>query len=231
MAQVVKMKKKLNQYEIPLESASSPGTTLTIRKLQMSEDTIELKFDTLPSDTKDAQHQQKTAQFFLSNKEMQNIQLALLSLNTNNGDELARIELEKPLQEVGNFSWWAKKCLLRYATTGTLHQVFQVAHAVMIFESLWDHCANQNQNWLWDTARSGLYILEEINRTTDPGGNAELDDELLAITLSIKEYFRINHCFDPYTGISEAGKTWVTPQHSPRHYLDELNTTHKRIYD
>jgi hypothetical protein len=229
----MKLKKKLNQYEIPLESTSSSKTILTIRKLQMPEDTIELKFDTLFADTENIPHQQTSAQFFLNNKEVQNIQLVFLNLNANKDDGLAKIKLKKPLQEIENFSMWAKKCLLKYASTGTLYQVFQVAHAVMIFESLWESSAWRSENWLWNAAKSALYALEEINRTNDPGENSELDDELLAIILSIKEYFTINQCYDPYTGMSQIVQIdkMIEPQHSPRHYLNQLNATSRQIYD
>jgi hypothetical protein len=227
------MENQLTQHEVRLGSESNFKTILTIRKLQTPEDTVELKFDTLFDDTKDIRPQQTTAQFFLNNKEVQNIQLALLSLNAKKDEGIVKPDLEKPLQEIENFSMWAKKCILRYTSTGTLYQVFQVAHAVMIFESLWESCASRSENWLWNIAKSALYVLQEINRTNDPRENSELDDELLAIILSIKEYFTINHYYDPYTGMSQIVQVdkMIEPQHSPRHYLNQLNATSRQIYD
>jgi hypothetical protein len=227
------MENQLTQHEVQLGSESNFKTILTVRKLQTPEDTVELKFDTLFDDTKDIRPQQTTTQFFLNNKEVQRIQLALLNLNANKDDGLAKPDKEKPLQEIENFSMWAKKCILRYTSTGTLYQVFQVAHAAMIFESLWESGTSRSKNWLWNTAKSALYALEEINRTNDPGENSELDDELLAIILSIKEYFTINRCYDPYTGMSQIVQIdkMIEPQHSPRHYLNQLNETSRQIYD
>lgn len=128
----------------------------------------------------------------------------------------------RPYGEIENFSAWAKKCIGKYAEKGNLHQTFQVSHASMIFESLWATGTVPSEGLLLDWGKSALYALEKLNTAQTPNELSELDEEILAIILYIREYFIINDCFDPYSCMTVLGKIWVEPEHPPRHYLSQL---------
>jgi hypothetical protein len=139
--------------------------------------------------------------------------------------ELVKPERARPFGEIEKFQPWAKNCIKKYLTTGTLDQVFQVSHAAVIFESLWSLGVVPNDEWLLTSGKTALFTLEKFNTTQTQEMFSELDDELLAITLSIREYFIINDCFDPNSGLNEVGKIWKKPEHSPKYYLDQLHRT------
>ncbi len=95
----------------------------------------------------------------------------------------------------------------------------------MIFESLWSLVVVPNDEWLLTSGKNALFTLEKFNTTQTQEMFSEFDDELLAITLSIREYFIMNDCFDPNSGLIEVGKIWKKPEHSPKYYLDQLHRT------
>ena len=139
--------------------------------------------------------------------------------------ELLKPERARPFGEIDKFQPWAKNCINKYLTTGTLDQVFQVSHAAVIFESLWSLGVVPNDDWLLTMGKTALLTLEKFNTVQTQEMLSELDDELLAVTLSIREYFIINDCFDPNSGLIEVGKIWKKPEHTPKYYLDQLHRT------
>ena len=148
------------------------------------------------------------------------------NLASNSMDfELVKTEQARPFGEIDKFQPWAKKCIKKYIETGNLEQVFQISHAAVIFESLWSMGLVPNDEWLLTSGKSALFTLEKFNTAITPEVLSELEDELLAVILSIREYFVINDCFDPHTSMIEVGKIWRKPEQPPKHYLDQLHIT------
>lgn len=139
------------------------------------------------------------------------------------GQELFKIEQDRPFGEIEKFQPWVQSCIQKYLTTGNLYQVFQISHAAVIFESLWSLGVAPIDEWLLKVGKSALFALEKLNTAQTQEKRSELEDELLAITLLIREYFIINDCFDPNSGLVEVGKIWKQPEHPPKYYLDKLH--------
>jgi hypothetical protein len=137
--------------------------------------------------------------------------------------ELVKPEQERPFGEIEKFQPWAQSCIKKYLATGNLNQVFQISHAAVIFESLWSLGVVPNDDWLLISGKSALFTLEKINKAQTQEKRSEFEDELLAITLLIREYFIINDCFDPNSGLIEVGKKWKKPEHLPKYYLNQLH--------
>ena len=93
----------------------------------------------------------------------------------------------------------------------------------MIFESLWSLGVVPNDDWLLISGKSALFALEELNTAQTQERQSEFEDELLAIILLIREYFIINDCFDPNSGLIEVEKKWKKPEHFPKYYLNQLH--------
>ena len=71
------MEKQLVTQEVRIAITSNFETILTIRKLKIPNNKIELKFDTVFIEAKDRQVRQTKAQFFIDRKELLNIHSAL----------------------------------------------------------------------------------------------------------------------------------------------------------
>ena len=130
----------------------------------------------------------------------------------------------EPFEQIENFQSWAKACVSLHIVNGNLHQVFQVAHAIMIFETLWSGGTFPSEGWLRDSGVSALYVLKKITSEEDTATLSAVNDELLSILLCIREYFVINECFDPNSAVMTVGKIWKEPEFPPAYYFNQLHT-------
>lgn len=130
----------------------------------------------------------------------------------------------EPFEQIDNFQSWAKACVSQYIKNGNLYQVFQVTHATMIFESLWSAGTSPSEGWLRDSGVSALFVLKKITSEKDSATLSAVNDEMLSILLSIREYFVINECFDPNTAVMTVGKIWKEPEFPPAYYFNKLHT-------
>ncbi len=81
--QEIEMNKQLSKHEVLISSAPNFETILTIRELKLTNDTIELKFDTVFAGAKDPKARQTKAQFFIDRDQLQKIHLAILDISVN----------------------------------------------------------------------------------------------------------------------------------------------------
>lgn len=144
--------------------------------------------------------------------------------------ELVKPMRIRPYNEIDKFPLWAKKCIKKYISSGTLQQVFKVSHAAMIYEFLWARGVRPQEGWLLDSAKSVLSSLEKFDANENSEEANHLDEDILANILCIREYFVINDCHDPNTCVTSIEKKWTEPDHPPRHYLNQLHVLIETMY-
>ena len=74
------MEKQLARQEIRIATTADFETILTVRELEMPNNKVELKFETVFAGAKDPEARQTKAQFFVDRDDLQSIQKALFSL-------------------------------------------------------------------------------------------------------------------------------------------------------
>jgi hypothetical protein len=131
--------------------------------------------------------------------------------------------MEFPLNEIEKFPLWANRCITKYVATENFYTVFQVSHAIMIFDALWSSGIATDDEWLKSFAIDALHILAKIDSSEDEITRLNLDNEMLAILLLIKEYFLINDCPDPNNSLIDITKIWKKPAENAGFYFQNLN--------
>jgi len=130
---------------------------------------------------------------------------------------------EFPLNEIEKFPLWANKCITKYVAAENFYQVFQVSHAIMIFDALWSSGVATDDEWLKSFSIDALQILAKINSSEDEITKSNLENEMLGILLLIKEYFLINDCSDPNNSLIDITKVWKKPPKNANFYFQNFN--------
>jgi len=124
-----------------------------------------------------------------------------------------------------NLSNWAKFCISYYLERGSLRQVYEVTHAAFVFETTGQRAKLIEERWL-NQAFDEAYGLVQDYRWHLESGNVEQcrerSDDILAILLSIREYYCLNGFHDPFEWLWGVGQVFKEPEFPYNYYLDRF---------
>ena len=105
-----------------------------------------------------------------------------------------------------DLSNWAKFCISYYLERGSLRQVYEVTHAAFVFETTGQRAKLIGERWLNQALDEACGLIQDFRWHLESGNEEqcrERSDDILAILLSIREYYCLNDIDNPCEAVSE----------------------------
>jgi len=124
-----------------------------------------------------------------------------------------------------NLSNWAKFCISYYLERGSLRQVYEVTHAAFVFETTGQSARVIGERWLNQALDEACGLIQDFQWHLESGNEEqcrERSDDILAILLSIREYYYLNGIDNPCEAVSHVGRVFKEPEFPYNYYLDRF---------
>jgi hypothetical protein len=124
-----------------------------------------------------------------------------------------------------DLSNWAKFCISYYLERGSLRQVYEVTHAAFVFETTGQRAKLIEERWLNQAFDEACGLIQDYRWYLESGNVEqcrERSDDILAILLSIREYYCLNGFHDPFEWFWGVGQVFKEPEFPYNYYLDRF---------